>query len=142
MHICCGNTKDITKSKELIQYIKPQDKEWKLLNIANCKDSNSRLENAIVTNNHNYVVIDLNDDGISKIDKLKKEGVPITNIKEKNIGGYKLKYTYIPQIDATIGDIKLPSKTISIYTKGNIDIVGFIKKKMMLRKPHNYTLSD
>lgn len=142
MHICCGNTKDITQSKELIQYIKPQDNEWRLLNIASCKDSNSRLENAIITNNHNYVVIDLNNDGISKIDNLKKEGVPIDNIKEDNISGYKIKYTYIPQIDATVGDIKLPDKTISIYTKGDIDIINFIKEKMELRKPHNYTLSN
>ncbi len=141
MHICCGNTKDIAKSKELVKYIKINSTKWKLLNIASCKNSSS-LENAIVTNSNDYIVVDLNEDSISKIDTLKKEGVPIYEVKEKDIDGFKVKYTYIPEIDTTVGDIKLTNKTISIYAKGDVDILNFIKEKMELKKPHNYTLSN
>jgi len=142
MHICCGKTKKISPSKELIKYINSDKKEWKLLNIASCNEDSPLLENAIVTDSSNYIVIDLNKDGIGKIDNLKKEGVPINNIKEQKIEGYSIKYTYIPEIDTTVGDIKLPNKTISIYSKGDINIIDFIKHNFELRVAQNYTFSN
>jgi len=143
MHICCGDTKRVSKSKELINYLKPNSR-WKLLNIANCDNNSSKktMENAIITDSNDYIVLDLNRDKISKLDKLKEKGIKIDNLKEDRVNGYSIKYTYLPEIDATIGEIKLSSKSIFIYSMGEIDIIDFVKESLNLKRENNYTLSN
>jgi len=130
MHICCGLTQYIKPPNELYRYINHKDSSWKVLNIAKC--SNNNIENAILTNGDNYVVIELTHNKIGKIDNLTKEGILAENIDIKKINGYILKSTYIPSIDTTIEDIKLPSKTITIYTKGELNLDNFRKNILYL----------
>jgi len=123
MHICCGLNSYIRPPNELNRYINYNHNIWKVLNVAKCNNNN--MENAILTNGNNYVVIELSDNKSGKIDNLTKEGILTENIYIKEVNGYTLKSAYIQSIDTTIEDIKLPTKTLSIYTKGNVDLDSF-----------------
>jgi hypothetical protein len=132
LHVCCGSSEQIKPAIELNNYINKNSNNWKLINIASCSNS---LENAILTNGNNYVIIDLNKNKKEMILNLQKNGIKTESVDIKKESGYTIKSTYISAINTAIKDIVLPTKTISIYTKGKIDLDAFIKKVIFLQTP-------
>lgn len=143
-NVCCG--KSSTNPQEINSYLNEDNKKWKLLSSAKCNyKSQKNIESAIYSYDNKFITVEMISKNIllGKIDSLKKEGLEVSNIKNLKLEGYETKEGYIPSVDATVVDITLPSATISLYAKGNINLIKNAKELLKLKfKSLNYTLSN
>ena len=144
-NVCCGKN-NTENSKELYKFLKQHIDNWKLTKSAKCKNiTQKNLESAVYSNNKNHIIVELSTDKEyteGKIDSLEKEGIKISKIQKTTIKGYAAKSAYLPIIDATILDITLPNTTISIYSKGKVNLLKFSKKALILYRKPSYSLID
>ena len=138
--VCCG--KKYSDSKELKSFLNSNIDKWQLKEVVKCDDpSESSLESAIYSDANRSIIIEITTDGkqYGKIATLKNQGVKIDSIHSENINGFKISTAYIPNIDASIADINLPSNTISIYCKGKKDLFSFAKRAIKLKLKQSYS---
>ena len=141
LNICCGKTDNKEESKELSNYLQDGN-EWKLINVKRCIYSNNNYsENAIFTNDKEYLSVILKDSNSSgEIGNLQQKGINIIDIQIEDLNNYKIKTAYIPQLDRTIEDIIYPDKTITIISQGDVDIDSI--KETVLKNNFKYSSNN
>ncbi len=142
--VCCGKRESI-EAKELSHILKKDVDSWRLDTIVKCQNVTQKdLESALYKHLDSYIIVELSTQYITlegKIVSLVKKGIKVEDINNTIVNGYETTAAYLPILDATIIDIFLPNSTMSLYTKGQKNLLEFAKKAILFKKDLNYTLN-
>jgi len=142
-NVCCGEKN--SKANLINNFLKKNIDGWKLTKVAKCENKNEeKIESGIYKNNTKSIIVEITTDKMpsGKIESLQSQGLEIKNIKKEILMGYEMQTAYLPIINATVSDIKLPNTIISIYAKGKDNLSDFAKKALKLQLKSVYSTSS
>lgn len=139
--LCCGRKH--FKSNSITAMLNREVNGWQLAQSGKCEniDSKSGLESAIFKKENQVIVAEMTtgDNTLyGKIESLQEQGVEVNNIHKTKVHGFKTLSAYLPFIDTTVIDIRLPNTTLSIYQKGKQNLLPFVDKSIKFNALSNF----
>jgi len=142
-NVCCGQKS--SKANLINNFLQKKVDGWELIKVAKCENSNEeKIESAVYKNSSKSIIVEITTDKMpsGKIESLQSQGLEIKELKKELLMGYEMQTAYLPIVDATVSDIKLPNTIISIYSKGKNSLSDFAKKALKLQLKSAYSTSS